>query len=285
MNQPLLLGIDIGGTKIRLATALPHAPEKLLYTITIPTPRSFADAQPDILQAAHILLEGSTVVGIGVSSPGPVDRKRGSIGHPTNLHWTKAPIVAWLKKQWQCPVELWNDATAAAISEAQFGSARKYRYALYVSVSTGIGTALTLDGWPLPGLHNQEGGRMILGLDEPYTTFQATSSGTAIVKEYGHIAAKIRNPHHWTAISKRLAVGLHNLVVAADPEIIVLGGGVSLHHKRFFPALSKEIQKLHPLYPFPPIVPAHAIEHAPLIGALAAVSDSAGLASLPKPRV
>lgn len=282
MNQPLLLGIDIGGTKIRLATAHPHSPEKLLYTITIPTPRRFEDAQPDLLQAAAILLEGSTVAAIGVSSPGPVDRRRGTIGHPTHLHWTQAPIVAWLKRTWKCPVELWNDASAAAIGEAQFGSASKYRYALYVSVSTGIGTALTLDGWPLPGPHNQEGGRMIL---DSGLTFEQLSSGTSIVKTYGHIAAKITNVHHWRAISQRLAVGLHNLIVATDPEVIVMGGGVSLHHKKFFPALTKSLNQLKPMYALPPIVPARSIEHAPLIGVLSAVADGAGLASLPHPRV
>lgn len=282
MSHPLLLGIDIGGTKIRLATAHPRSPEKILYTITIPTPRSFRVAQPDIIQAASILLEGSSVAAIGVTSPSPVERKRGTIGHPTHLHWTKAPIVSWLKRHWNCPVELWNDTTAAAIGEAQFGSAQKYRYALYVSISTGIGTALTLDGWPLPGPHNPEGGRMILA---PEQTFERLSSGTAIVKRYGHIAAKIRNPQHWRAISEGLALGIHNLILATDPEVVVLGGGVSLHHKKFLSTLKREIDQFPSLYSAPPIVPATAIEHAPLIGVLAAVAGSTGLASLPHPKV
>lgn len=278
MIHPLIIGIDIGGTKIRLGSAAANKPEQLLYTVTIPTPRSFHLAQPDILQAITVLLDGSAPAAIGIASPGPIDRKRGTIGHPTNLHWSQAPIVSWLSTQYSCPIQLWNDTTAASICEAQFGAARSHRYALYVSVSTGIGTALTLDGWPLPGPHNQEGGRMILGTTPASPTFEQIGSGTAIVKRYGHIAAKITRASEWREVADHLALGLHNLLVATDPEIVVLGGGVSVHHKKFFPTLKQSLKRLDPLYPPPPIVAAQYIEHAPLIGVIAAVRHHSGLA-------
>ena len=270
MNEAFVIGVDIGGTKIRICSARPERPDRILYTITIPTARSFAQAQPDILQAIHILLEGAPVAAIGISSPGPVSRKKGTIGHPTNLHWSQARIVQWLTSLWDCPVALWNDAAAGGICEAQFGSARRHRYALYVSISTGIGTALTLDGWPLPGRHNSEGGRIHLGTDAASPTFEQISSGTAILKRYGRIARDITNKADWHDISARMAVGLHNLIVTTDPDIVVLGGGVSLHHARFLPSLKRELKLCRPMYALPPIVPATHIEHAPLIGAMRA---------------
>lgn len=264
-----LIAIDIGGTKIRIARLSHHY--ELLNSTTIATPHSLAEAKAAILEAIDVMAAGNHVQAIGVAAPAAIDRLKGSIGPFSNLAWPRFAIRNWLTRQYHCPVIIEHDATAAAICEANIGAGQKYRYQLFVTISTGIGSALTLDGKPLPGPHNTEGGHIMLE-DHPHSlrvgSFEYLASGRAIVREYGKIAAEIHSASDWSEISRNFARGLHNLIMTTDPQVIVLGGGVSVHYKRFIKPLTHHLKTFNspPSYPPPPILQAKYVETAPLLG-------------------
>lgn len=268
MTTPPLIGIDIGGTKIRLARA--ESPQHLGSTVDMPTPREFAVAQDLILDQLFKLADRQAIRAVGIASPGPVDTRTGVIGRAHNLHWQHAPIQQWLAHYVSGPIVLAHDAQAGGVCEARYGAGRKHRYVLYVSISTGIGSALILDGTPLPTAHNPEGGRMILpNSHQPTIHYEDRASGRAIVARYGKRAADIKSRHDWNMLAYEIALGLYNLIVACDPEIVILGGGVAVHFKKFIKPLQAHLTSFQPLYPLPPIKQAQYTEHAPLIGALA----------------
>lgn len=266
-----VIAIDIGGTKVRIGCINGYG--KISQFIDFPTPASETAMIKQTISTIQTLTGPAEPLAIGIAAPAKVDRKHGTIGPCTHIPtWKKLPIVAKLHQEFNTPIILENDATLGGVCEAMIGSGQKYRYILYVTISTGIGSALILDGKPLPGPYNPQGGQMILvdHVRNPlYGSFEYLASGKAIVREYGKIAADIRSKKAWHEITRPLAQGLHNLIVATNPEIVVLGGGVSKHHKKFLPPLTKHLAELaySPKFPLPPIKPAKHIETAPLIGA------------------
>ncbi|MEI7819158.1 MAG: ROK family protein [bacterium] len=268
-SQHPYIGIDIGGTKIRLTHTFD--PTKVGQICDIPTPVSFAVARHHIEAVLDDWLQGSSPKAIGVASPGRISSNQTSIIKPTNIAWRRAEITPWLEARYKCPVRLVHDASAAGVCEARLGAGQKAKYILYISISTGIGSALILDGKPIPGPHNPEGGRMIL--QHPNVRFEQLVSGTAIKRDYGRIAARIHDKKIWTHIAQTMAQGIYDLIVASDPEVVILGGGVSVHYRRFHKLLLTAMQNYHPMYPLPPIKQATFTEYAPLLGALLLSSD------------
>ncbi len=268
-NHHPILAIDIGGTKVRLATINSH--HQITHSHDLATPpqlAQFTEQLPSVMQS----LAPHGPAAIGVASPGAVDRQSGTVGPFSNIAWPRFALRHWLQSHYHCPVIIEHDATAGAVCEALIGSAHQYRYQLYVTISTGIGSALTLDGKPLPGPHNTEGGHMLFtepGSNQRHASYEYIASGRAIVRRYGKIAAQIRSQRDWQHIARQLALGLHNLLVATDPQVVVLGGGVSVHYRKFISPLRDELRRLAttPAYPLPPIVTARHIETAPLLGA------------------
>lgn len=264
------VGVDIGGTKIRLTKT--NHPEHVGETIDIPTPASFVVARHHIEEIIDRWMIREPLTAIGVTAPGPLDTKRGTLTNPSHIPWHNAEIIPWLHARYRCTTTLIHDASAAGVCEARLGTAKKYRYSLYVTLSTGVGTALILDGNPIPSPHNPEGGRILL--HSPPQRLEQIASGTAIRHRYGRIAAQIHSRRIWHTISQDIALGLYDLIVASDPEIVVIGGGVGVHYKRFIQHVRKIMRSYKPLYPLPPIRQAKYTEHAPLIGAILIAADA-----------
>lgn len=148
----LLLGIDVGGTKI--GCALGDETGNVLGSRVRPTEAS-GDARADLERIAgecrELLAEHgrtlSQVDGVGVSLPGPLDREAGRVLNPPNLAgWHGAPVRDVLADALGLPVALDNDANAATLAEWRFGAARGYQHAVFLTMSTGIGGGLVLGG-------------------------------------------------------------------------------------------------------------------------------------------
>ncbi|MCC7543231.1 ROK family protein [bacterium] len=264
------VGVDIGGTKIRLTKT--NHPQHVGETIDIPTPASFVVARHHMEEIIDRWQIRAPFTAIGVTAPGPLDTKRGVMTKPTHIPWHNAAIIPWLHARYRVPATLVHDATAAGICEARMGSAKKYRFILYVTISTGIGSALILDGKALPSPHNPEGGRILL--KTPTQRFEQIASGTAIRQRYGRIAGQIRSRRIWREISQDIALGLYDLIVSSDPEAVIIGGGVGVHYKRFIKDVRKIMRSYQPFYQLPPILQAKYTEHAPLLGALLVAADA-----------
>src|SRR5262245_5958261 len=112
-------------------------------------PRADVDA---MLRDAHELLAEAGVApsalrAVGVSAPGPIDYERRSVESPPNLRgWGSVPIGEWIAGAFDAPVHVENDAKAAALAEWRFGAGRGARHLVFLTMSTGVGGGLVLDG-------------------------------------------------------------------------------------------------------------------------------------------
>jgi glucokinase len=159
----LLLGIDIGGTK--LALALGNAQGEIVQRFHRPIEAS-GDAQRDVARivedAQQLLVSAGVrraqIAAIGISAPGPVDVLLGEVVEPPNMPgWGRVPLSAWIEAGLGGPVVLENDANAAALAEWHLGAGRGLRDMVYLTMSTGIGGGLILDGRLYRGPHGNAG--------------------------------------------------------------------------------------------------------------------------------
>ena len=153
---PLVVAVDLGGTQIRVAVL---RGSQLLSRVGLLTgehplperifPRIFQAIQQALTQA-DVSLE--QIVGIGIGAPGPLDSRTGIVYSPPNLAgWKNVPVRDLFSQQFHVPIFLENDANAAALGEYMFGAGRGSRDIVYITISTGIGGGVIIDGKLLVG--------------------------------------------------------------------------------------------------------------------------------------
>jgi glucokinase len=317
-----VLAVDLGGTQIRAALITPDR--------TVRCRRAEATRDEDGLDAVidRIAMVVSAVrseaaaaglpeaIGIGFSSPGPVDPHRGIVLGPPNLRgWIDVPIVEILGERLDLPVLLERDTNVAVMAEWRYGAARGTRDAVYVTVSTGIGGGIISDGRPLGGRDGLAGevGHLVVELDGPVCGCggighaEAIASGTAIERaarallERGSAPGLARLAAAGEPVDAELvaraadggdadsqalldrawqAVGAvcASLVNLLDPEVIVIGGGIAEHRPRLFEVARRELARrsLPPLEGRARIEPAALGGDVSLIGLLPIVNDRMG---------
>ena len=147
-----LIGIDVGATKV--AVAVGDDAGRLRAHARRPTEASGRPAE-DVARIAEDVkrvvaeagLSLSDIAAAGITAPGPLDPERGVVLSPPNLRgWRDVPVAAQLREALGVPVFLENDANAAALAEWHFGAARGLRHVVYLTMSTGVGGGLILDG-------------------------------------------------------------------------------------------------------------------------------------------
>ena len=155
-DQPLAIGVDLGGTKIGFALA--DAGGNVLATHQLPTlAGEGADAVIDRIAAGvehlHTQVDGQ-IVGIGVCSPGQVDPDAGMVHYATNLAWHDVDLRGGLYERLPrpLPVFLQKDANAQALGEMVYGAARGVRDFMYVAVGTGLGGGAVTAGKVITGV-------------------------------------------------------------------------------------------------------------------------------------
>ena len=215
--------------------------------------------------AADAGVEMSEIKSIGVGVPGLFDNKTGMIPFCTNLGWHDIPFVAEMKKHLDTPVYGDNDATVAGLAESVAGVSAGIKDSVFLTLGTGVGGGIIIDGKPYSGAHGcgSEIGHMMIRMGGElctcgnYGCYERYASATAIIREArkavaehpesGMLAACGGDPEKINAkividaakagdeTAKTvfdgyvygLAVGIINIINMLDPEVIVLGGGVS----------------------------------------------------------
>ncbi len=265
-KKPLAIAIDLGGTQIRAAL---FAAERMLSRAALPTDVSGGPVA--ILDQMHALItqvcEGTNigdVVGVGLSTAGPVNTETGVfLDIPTLPGFESYPVRSELTERIGLPVHIENDAIAAALGEWRHGAGRGVQNLVYITVSTGIGGGVVMDGRLIHGRMGMAGhvGHMNLALQGPLCScgatgcFEAFASGTALAKradlacrteKMGHLA-KVRKTGGVTAIdvfdgaragdrqcislvdeeAMYLGQGITSLIHIFSPERIIMGGGMS----------------------------------------------------------
>ena len=264
----LTIGVDIGGTKILAGTVTEDG--EIVSTARRPTPRHDAnDVLELVAEVVGELVAGSSepleAVGVGVA--GLVDAERSRVYFAPNLRWSQVPVRALLEASTGLPVVVENDGNIAAWGEYRFGAGRGHRDITLVTVGTGIGGGIVINGALFRGAHGAAGeighinavpdgrpcgcGRN--GCLEQY------ASGNALVREARALAAERRSEAglllamgdgtpegvqglHITEAARSgdpiateafaivgtwLGRGLADLAAVLDPDVFVIGGGVS----------------------------------------------------------
>lgn len=166
-SASVVVGVDIGGTKV--ASGIVSASGEILRQTKSPmlVNGDAAAGLAAVVSAISYMLEGlpsgSTLRGIGICSPGPLDPKIGVIINPPNLPcWRDFPLADEVAKLFGVPVKVDNDANAAALAETVWGAGRGYKNVFYATIGTGIGTGIILDGRIFHGRTGSagEGGHM-----------------------------------------------------------------------------------------------------------------------------
>lgn len=191
-----IIGIDIGGTKI--AAGLLDGRGRLGAQVTVPTlaGRGREASLRQVFRVIESLLRragrGPNVRGIGICAPGPVDPGSGVVINPPNLPgWRDVPLAAMVAERFDLPAMVENDANAAALAEVLIGAAAGCRNIFYVTVSTGIGTGIIIDGKIYHGKNGVagEGGHVTIDYRSPYLCgcgargcIEALASGPAMAR-------------------------------------------------------------------------------------------------------
>lgn len=191
----LALGIDLGGTKI--AAGVVDGTGRILgrgHRLTRPREGweavvgRMVEAGEEALAEAGAAVD--TLVGVGIASPGPVNPQTGVVVEAANLFFKNVPLVRALYDRFRRPTYLEHDGRAAALGEYRYGAGKGARNLVFVTVSTGIGAGIVLDGRPLQGSHFSAGelGHTVVVPDGPLCTcgqagcLEAVASGTGIAK-------------------------------------------------------------------------------------------------------
>jgi len=170
-----IIGIDVGGTKV--AGGLVTQKGRLVESQVVPThaEKGFSKSYAQIIHLIGRLLRAAggkeNVGGIGICAPGPLNPKTGVVLNPPNLPgWRNIELAKMVEKEFGLPAKLENDANAAGLAEVLFGAAVGYKDVFYVTVSTGIGTGIIINGKIYHGKNGiaGEGGHVSIDYRSPY---------------------------------------------------------------------------------------------------------------------
>ncbi len=261
----MYLGIDVGGTKTLFAVF--SAGGKILKKNKILTHKNYAHFLKDAEKELESLVESKKVTAVCCAAPGRIDRKQGIGMDFGNLAWHNAPIKHDLKKLLpRASVFVENDANLAGLSEAILVH-KKYKKVMYITVSTGIGGGIIIDGKIDEDFADFEPGQMVISHEDGLRKWESFASGSALKKRYGLLASEINDASIWRHYSQDLAVGLQELLAVVQPEVVIIGGGVGTHFEKFSAYLEGELYKLqNPLVNQPPIIKAKRPEEAVIYG-------------------
>jgi len=314
-NEPrIVVGVDIGGTKV--AAGLVNAAGEILARSK--TPMLTTGTPSNGLAAVSTAISGlfpdtpaqNQIAAIGICAPGPLNPKTGVIINPPNLTiWHNYPLADEMRRVYNVPVQVDNDANAAALAEAKWGAGRGYRNLFYATVGTGIGTGIILDGRIFHGKTGAaaEGGHLGIDCNGPVCNcgkrgcIETLAAGPAIARRARLKLAQNPNSVLWEmaggkiqAVSSEmvgralamndpvakevmretldlLAYWLGSIIDLLEPDAIVMGGGVSSLLAPFLDEI-RERWRGACINPNPldtPLVLAHYGEDAGIAGAAA----------------
>ena len=252
---PVRIGIDIGGTMTKIGLVDIHQKliaKKSIETKAWRTPEAIIE---EIAKTTLAMLEEEEIamdqcVGVGVGVPGTVDSKNGVVLYSNNIKWENVELAKAIGSYLPIPVSIANDADCAALGEAVAGAGKGYQDVVVLTLGTGVGGGIILDGkiYEGKGIGGSELGHMVIVENgEPCTCgrkgcLEAYASATALKRDAKRATGKELEPKEIFEAAKagdtalkevvetyirRLGTGVVNIVNIFRPQLFVLGGGVS----------------------------------------------------------
>ena len=263
------IGVDLGGTNVR--AAIVDEDGKVLIQKKSP---SYAQEGKEkvmdtIINLIKSLPDYESCSGIGVGVPGPCDEKTGSMVLATNLPGFEGYSIAnKLEETFHMPSFIDNDANVAALAEALVGAGKGKKVVYYVTLSTGIGGGLVINGECISGKHGFTGeiANIIIDRNRSKVNYLAVgaieneASGTAITrkanekasKKYKHAGEVFEDAHNGDLIAKEivdnvardLAQLFATIACVCDPDIFILGGGMMQSSDLFLPSVIEKFKEI-----------------------------------------
>ena len=309
----IAIGIDIGGTSIKGAAVDSNG--RVYEKFTLPfikgepgeiTIRKLAENVKEYITAHNL---EKKIAGIGIGSPGTLDVKKGVVNYANNLGWNELPVADIMHEILPYPIRLTNDANAASLGEAKFGAGKSYKTIIMLTLGTGVGGGIIIDGKLFEGNEGKGGelGHTVVEVDgEPCSCgrkgcLEAYASATALIRETKKAMYQNKRSLMWkispeielvggkvpveaaakgdkSAIKvldnyiKYLGEGILNYCNIFRPNIIVLSGGIANAGPALFDPLNKYIKERNYGYKATPevkVVPAELGYDSGKIGAAA----------------
>ena len=302
------IGIDIGGTKI--AGALVDEKGAIVREARVATPVKDPAALVDaVVGLVQDLSADQDVLGVGVAMAGFIDHQQANVIYGTNFGWKNYPLKSEIEAKLEIPVIIENDANAAGWAEYRFGAGQGYQHMVMLTLGTGVGGAIITDGKMLRGGFGVAGelGHMRIVPDGlpcgcgQRGCIESYASGTALLRtakelvdsgdpmgarlaELKQEAGQLTGAEVYQALLERDpgAVGLLNdlaswlgqaiasLSAILDPEIVVIGGGLSQAGELLLEPIRSSFRKYSPAGGFRPelaVVTAQFVNDAGVVGA------------------
>lgn len=261
MKDAEVIGIDLGGTAIKLGRFLENGTCLESLSISTPQPSNPEPVVKAIALAVNKLKDNHNCLAIGIGSPGPADNGGRIAKIAINLlDWDNVPLADWLEAQTGLPTVVANDANCAGIGEAWLGAGRKFQHLILLTLGTGVGGAIILNGKLFKGHFGAAGELGLTTLNPNGHPCRSGNSGSleqhasigAIYRATGKEPAELGQLAQlgdrsaldfWHSYGQILGAGIASLIYVLTPEAVILGGGISASAEFFIPATIAEIEK------------------------------------------
>ena len=244
--------LEAGGTK--MVCAIGDESGKIYEQVSIPT------ETPEITVPRLIsYFEERKIEALGIGCFGPIDpdKKSETYGYITStpkLAWADYNIVGTMEKSLMIPVGFDTDVNGSVLGEVTFGQAKGKKCVVYVTIGTGVGAGIYIEGKLLHGMLHPEAGHILLTQRQddtyegtcPYhkTCLEGLAAGPAIEERWGKRAADLKDDERvWDLEAYYIAQAIVNYILILSPQMIILGGGV-MHQEQLFPKIRSYVKKM-----------------------------------------
>lgn len=264
----MIITVDTGGTKTLVAT-FSDAGDKLEQE-KFPSPSSSDDYTAQVAETITRLSGGTEPSIISIALPDITKGKTSSylVESFSHLPWKNFNVVESLQPHFpNSKIIAANDANLGGLGEARMLENPPSRV-LYVTISTGIGTGVIIDGKLDNDFTRTEGGHLMLEYNGSLQDWDAFGSGKAVYEQYGMYGSDISDPEIWKQITTRISRGFLVLLPVIRPDLVIIGGSMGTHFDKYHQYLVQELADNLPqtLKDLPSFVQAQTPEEAVIYG-------------------
>lgn len=268
----MLIAIDTGATKTLIASfghdGTVHSTEKFA------TPKDPHDYIELLTNTVASMADDLPLEAICLGVPGIVSGTTAE--WCPNLGWKKFAVGEKLSKHFCCPIFVENDANLAALSEYRALKSHP-SVCVYVTISTGIGVGVIVDGAFHPALKNIEAGHMVIEYDGRMREWESFASGRSFMRTYHAYAKDINDKHIWNQVADKISRGLAAIIPTLNPQMIIIGGSIGTHFDKYDTVLRHYVERyLAPEVPIPKLRRASRPEEAVMYGCYHHALDQLG---------
>ena len=280
------VGIDLGGTNIK--AGIVNEKNEILIQDSVPTltERPYQEVLKDMADlvlelAKRLSMDVKEMEGIGIGSPGTIDAEKGIVVYSNNFGWENVPVAQELGRYFTCPIRISNDANCATLGEVKAGAAVETRNVVLLTLGTGVGGGVVLDGKIFEGAHAggvELGHTSLIFGGEPCTCgrkgcVEAYTSATALIRDAKRAAkqhpdsvmhmlckgdidnmngkipfdAALQGDKAATEVVENyimyLGEAITDFVNIFRPDVVLLSGGICNQKERLTKPLSEYIKK------------------------------------------